>query len=207
VHDLRSRTDRLLWRHAPLIRRTVGADGHLSVNRGDPVRIDRIVLPGEEVGAVFVILSGVGCGGRAGPKVEYVEGLVTLDGSPVAGASVGYSPVDRSVGLPASGKTDAQGRYRLTAVRGGREGAGTAVGDYAVSITKLEIVPANEPQPPPPAWWNPSLGPTPTPVRSLIPQAYGESATSGLRVSVKPGRNTGPDVSFQLRADYNADVQ
>ena len=121
---------------------------------------------------------------------------MTLDGSPVAGASVGYSPVDRSVGLPASGKTDAQGRYRLTAVRGVREGAGVAVGDYAVSITKLEIVPANEPQPPPPTW-----------VRSLIPQAYGESATSGLRVSVKPGRNTGPDVSFQLRADYNADVQ
>lgn len=159
------------------------------------------------IAVAFPLLSGVGCGGRAGPKVEYVEGLVTLDGSPVAGASVGYSPVDRSIGLPASGKTDAQGRYRLTAVRGAREGAGTAVGDYAVSITKLEVVPPDEPQPPPPTWWNPSLGPKPIPVRSLIPEAYGESATSGLRVSVKPGRNTGPDFSFQLRADYNAKGQ
>ena len=151
---------------------------------------------------VFPLLGGVGCGGRSGPKVEYVEGLVTLDGAPVAGASVGYSPVDRAVGLPAGGKTDAEGRYRLTAVRGGKERAGTAVGDYAVSITKLEIVPPDEPQPPPPAWWNPSLGPKPTPIRSLIPEAYGEAATSGLRVSVKPGRNTGPEFSFQLRADY-----
>ena len=162
----------------------------------------RTVLLSGLMAIVFPLFCGVGCGGRTGPQVEYVEGLVTLDGSPVAGASVGYSPVDRAVGLPAGGKTDAQGRYRLTAVRGGKEGAGTAVGDYAVSITKLEIVPPDEPQPPPPSWWNPSLGPKPTPIRSLIPEAYSESAASGLRVSVKRGRNTGPAFSFDLRADY-----
>ena len=152
---------------------------------------------------VVVVLTVSGCSGRRGPMVEYVEGVVTLDGVPVGGASVGYSPVDRNTGLPAGGKTDAAGRYRLTAVGGGREGAGTAVGDYAVSITKLEIVPPDQPQPPPPAWWNPSLGPKPVPIRSLIPEAYGESTTSGLRAAVKPGRNTGPEFSFELRADYN----
>lgn len=149
------------------------------------------------LGVPLVLVAG-GCGGRQGPKVEYVEGVVTLAGSPLEGASVGYSPVDRKVGLPAGGKTDAQGRYRLTAVGGGRERAGTAVGDYRVSITKVEIVPPDAPQPPPPAWWNPSLGPKPVPIRSLIPEAYGDPATSGLRAAVKAGRNTGPEFSFQL---------
>ena len=117
-------------------------------------------------------------------------------------ASVGYSPVDRKVGLPAGGKTDAAGRYKLTAVRGGKPGAGTAIGDYAISITKVEFVPPEEPQPPPPAWWNPSMGPMPPPIRSVIPEAYGESATSGLRATLKAGRNTGPEFSFDLKADY-----
>lgn len=147
---------------------------------------------------VVVFLTVSGCSGRGGPMVEYVEGVVTFDGVPVGGASVGYSPVDRNAGLPAGGKTDAAGRYRLTAVGGGRERAGTAVGDYVVSITKVEIVPPDAPQPPPPAWWNPSLGPKPVPIRSLIPEAYGDPATSGLRAAVKAGRNTGPEFSFQL---------
>ena len=151
---------------------------------------------------VVVVLTVSGCSGRGGPMVEYVEGVVTLDGVPVGGASVGYSPVERNAGLPAGGKTDAAGRYRLTAVAGGREGAGTAVGEYFVSITKLEIVPPDQPQPPPPAWWNPLVGPKPVPIRSLIPEAYGELTTSGLRAAVKPGRNTGPEFSFELRADY-----
>ena len=151
---------------------------------------------------VPLVLVAVGCGGPRGPKVEYVEGTVTLDGSPVEGASVGYSPINRAVGLPAAGKTDAKGRYRLTAVGGGKQGAGTVIGDYAVSITKLEIVPADEPQPPPPAWWKPSMGDKPAPLRSVTPEVYGESATSGLRVAVKAGRNTGPEFSFDLRADF-----
>ena len=44
-------------------------------------------------------------------------------------------------------------------------------------------------------------GPKPVPVRSVIPTAYGESASSGLRVTVKPGGNTGPEFSFDLRTN------
>jgi hypothetical protein len=148
------------------------------------------------------VAAAAGCGGRRGPKVEYVEGVVTLDGTPVADAAVGYSPVDGKVGLPAYGKTDAQGRYRLSAVRGGTPHAGTAAGDYRVSVTKVEIIPPDEPQPPPPEGWKPSMGPRPTATRSLIPEAYANVTTSGLRVTVKPGRNTGPEFSFDMRAKY-----
>jgi hypothetical protein len=147
--------------------------------------------------ALLVAWNFTGCGGPKGPKVEYVEGVVTLDGKPLEGASVGYSPVPPGQGLPAGGKTDASGRYRLTAVRGGKPGGGTAVGDYGVMITKQEIIPPDEPAPPPPP---PPGGPPPdtTRLRSVIPEAYGEMATSGLRVTVKPGRNTSPEFSFEL---------
>jgi hypothetical protein len=146
--------------------------------------------------ALLLALAITGCGGQRGPKVEYVEGLVTLDGKPLDGASVGYSPVTPGKGLPAGGKTDAQGRYRLTAVRGGKPNGGTAVGDYGVSITKQERVPDTEPPPPPPPPG--SRPPDPIRLRWLIPEAYGETATSDLRASVKPGRNTGPEFSFEL---------
>ena len=36
-----------------------------------------------------VVLTVSGCSGRVGPTVEFVEGVVTLDGVPVGGASVG----------------------------------------------------------------------------------------------------------------------
>ena len=143
-----------------------------------------------------------GCSGQRGPKVEYVEGTVTLDGNPVEGASVGYSPVAHGQGLPAGGKTDPNGRYRLTAVRGGGHDAGTAVGDYSVSVTKMEFIPKNEPQPPPPSGWDPRSGaPPPPPMRPVVPLVYGDTATSGLRVTVKPGRNTGPEFSFDLDSE------
>jgi len=145
--------------------------------------------------ALLVAWSFTGCGGAKGPKVEYVEGVVTLDGKPLEGASVGYSPVTPSQGLPAGGKTDASGRYRLTAVRGGKPGGGTAVGDYGVMITKSEIIPPDEPVPPPRLGGPP---PDTIRIRSVIPEAYGEKATSGLQVTVKPGRNTSPEFSFEL---------
>lgn len=145
--------------------------------------------------ALLVASSFTGCGGPKGPKVEYVEGVVTLDGKPLEGASVGYSPVSPGQGLPAGGMTDASGRYRLTAARGGKPSGGTAVGDYGVMITKQEIIPPDEPVPPPPPGGPP---PDTVRIRSVIPEAYGEMATSGLRVTVKPGRNTSPEFSFQL---------
>jgi len=48
-----------------------------------------------------------GCGGKpAGyPDTAPVNGTITLDGAPLEGASVSFSPVD---GRSSSGKTDAQ---------------------------------------------------------------------------------------------------
>lgn len=60
----------------------------------------------------------LGCG-DGGPGIAGVEGTVTLDGQPLADASVVFAPQS---GRPAGAKTDAEGRYELSFSQG-RKGA------------------------------------------------------------------------------------
>jgi hypothetical protein len=92
--------------------------------------------------AVVVLSSllSAGCGKR-GPAMAPVEGRVTLDGLPLADATVYFQPMqspDSSVTTgelgPASfGKTDADGRYSLRTVDGDVQGA--MVTAHVVTIT------------------------------------------------------------------------
>ena len=69
-------------------------------------------------GAVMLLVAS-GCGGNTVP----VSGVVTLDGKPVEGAAVSFTP-EKSDGVGGSyGKTDAQGRYSLKTVIGDKAGA------------------------------------------------------------------------------------
>lgn len=138
----------------------------------------------------FCCLLLTGCG-RRGPDVQLVEGVVTLDGAPCADAVVGFSPA--TGGLPATGRTLPDGSYRITAVRGGREHGGTTVGEYLVTIDKMEQLP----MPPNPVELQ--LEPQ---FRYIVPKAYGDRATSGLKATVRQGRNAGPEFRFDLRSDF-----
>lgn len=83
----------------------------------------------------------VGCtGGDADRVAVYpVSGVVTMDGDPVAGATVTFSP---KAGQPtAVGRTDAQGKYQLTTYE---SGDGAAPGEYAVLISKSDVGPVEE---------------------------------------------------------------
>ena len=131
-----------------------------------------------------------GCGPR-GPDVQLVEGFVTLDGSPCANAVVGFSPA--AGGLPAVGRTGPDGGYRITAVRGGRDRGGTTVGEYLVTIDKMELLP------PPPNPLNQQLEPE---FRYIVPKAYGDQTTSSLKATVRRGLNAGPEFRFDLRSDF-----
>lgn len=75
--------------------------------------------------------TAAGCGGGAGK----VEGLVTLDGAPVDGATVTFNPVGE--GRPGSAVTNAQGIFKIE----GKEGL--APGKYKVTVTKREQMMAN----------------------------------------------------------------
>ena len=133
-----------------------------------------------------------GCG-KSGPSVEMVQGMVLLDGAPLAGATIGFTPLTPGVGLPASGASAADGGFRLTATRGGMPGRGTAVGDYAVTVTKTERISE------PPSEDRPAA---PLKIRHVVPEAYGSIATSGLKATVKKGVNKGDALQFDLKSNY-----
>ncbi|MFM8634201.1 MAG: hypothetical protein ACKOEX_05255 [Planctomycetia bacterium] len=40
------------------------------------------------------------------------------------------------------------------------------------------------------------------PAEYIVPEAYGDKATSPFKATVKKGRNTGPDFTFELSSDF-----
>ncbi|RLT03623.1 MAG: hypothetical protein DWI23_05495 [Planctomycetota bacterium] len=156
----------------------------------------------------LVFASAVGCGRRSAPSVQLVQGKVSLDGLPIAGATVGFSPDAGSGGLAAYGVTAADGVFTLTSVRNGEIGKGAVVGDYAVSVRKMKTVTEAD------------IGTQISrqdferqvrenhdiegfkPEVAVVPKAYGEATRSGLRATVTPGPNVGPEFHFELRSDF-----
>ncbi|MFM8497032.1 MAG: hypothetical protein ACKOEM_16155 [Planctomycetia bacterium] len=144
-----------------------------------------------------LIVLVAGCGPR-GPTVEMVEGVILLDGEPVEGATVFFSPAPTDGqpqgGLPAAGRTGTGGSFRLNAVGGARSGAGTKVGEYVVTVVKQESDA--------PVALDPNVPPAPPRlinVRDLLPSVYKVGATSPLRATVKQGRNV-----FRFELDSKA---
>ena len=83
---------------------------------------------------ILAVLPVVGCGGGAegGKPVFAAAGTVTLNGAPLAGATVAFAPT--ASGQPtAIGKTDNEGRFRLTTYD---YGDGATEGSFKVVITK-----------------------------------------------------------------------
>jgi hypothetical protein len=78
---------------------------------------------------------------RAEPPAK-VSGTVTLDGKPLAGATVTFEPVEKG-GKKATGKTDENGAYVLTT---SKAGDGALPGKYKVTVSVIradkELVPA-----------------------------------------------------------------
>jgi hypothetical protein len=73
------------------------------------------------------------------PEFRYVTGTVTLDNNPLEGATITFFPLEPS-GVSASGYTNAQGEYTLTALESFTAGKGTKPGKYRVTIVKNERV-------------------------------------------------------------------
>jgi hypothetical protein len=82
----------------------------------------------------LVLLTAIGCGGKAADAVK-VEGVVTLDGKPLSGATITFYPVEESGGHSASGRTDSDGSFRLTTYR---TDDGALPGEYKVIVEVKE---------------------------------------------------------------------
>ena len=74
----------------------------------------------------------VGCTGTESLDTVPVEGMVTMNDSPVEGATVVFTPAGGE-GHAAAGVTDASGRFQLTTEA---SGDGAVPGSYKVKITK-----------------------------------------------------------------------
>lgn len=151
----------------------------------------------------LVLVFALGCG-SGGEPVNYVEGTVTMDGVPLADATVSFSPMAGGTGKAAVGMTDAKGVFKLSPVQGA-VGSGASAGDYEVSITKDAKAAEEDPE----AWkTDPNYGKettSPTAVakiKSEVPAAYSSPSTSGLVATVKPGSNSG--IKFELKKDFAA---
>jgi len=156
----------------------------------------------EAVGVTGLFLAAViGCG-PGGPAVEMVEGVVTMDGQPVEGAAVFFSPVPGSSGLAAAGQTGPDGRFKLTSIKAKTGGGGAVAGDYLVTVSKIQ----NDAPPLPTSTDDPNYGkfpPAPGPnekpkIKYLVPQEYGDAKTSGLKATVAKGGSK--DLKFELSA-------
>ncbi len=122
------------------------------------------------------LLAVCGCGGGGNlPELGRVSGIVTLDGAPLAGATVTFAP---ATGRPSQGITGDDGRYVLEYTPGN---LGAMVGEHVVRISTERYVE------------RPDGSVEELPER--VPATY--HARSTLTASVKPGVN---DLPFALES-------
>jgi hypothetical protein len=140
-------------------------------------------------GALALLVAVPACSsGPKRPSTIKVSGKVTMNGTPVPGATVSFQPVAAG-GRAAVGITDDAGKYVLTSFEAGD---GAVAGDYGVAIVKNETAAAtgssanaNSDDYVPPEGLK-----EPPPAKSLIPPRFNSPRESGLRATVGGGSTT-----------------
>lgn len=91
------------------------------------------------------VLLVFGCSRGDGLKRAPIVGLLTLQGAPLAGASVEFTPVGGTPGQGAMGVADAEGKFEVISSR--RNDEGIPPGEYSVRVS-LFANPDGTPLPP-----------------------------------------------------------
>lgn len=146
------------------------------------------------IGLIIVILLCGGCGRRSAARPVRTfpaRATVVLDGAPVAGAAVFFSPT--SDGYAAYGVCDDHGVAKLTTFS---PGDGVASGVYSVKVSKDEAtrnptVSLPDPETDPDGYERAHAkmvagGKALFDIRNLIPEKYRDYGTSGLTADVLP---------------------
>lgn len=148
----------------------------------------RFDLVGFGFGAVLLSIAA-GCGGGGGPApppLVPVSGTVTLDGKPLANASVTFLPVGGTRGARSPyGFTGADGRYELVF---DNEHKGAPEGEFEVLCNKWVMPDGSD--------FPRDSGQSPVEVaKELLPSHYSQEGMSKLRATVPAGGGT---IDFQL---------
>lgn len=131
----------------------------------------------------LLVVPACSSGPKRPPTIK-VSGKVTMNGTPVPGATVSFQPTAPG-GRAAVGITDDAGQYTLTTFSAGD---GAIAGDYAVAIDKKEKVAATSSANANSDDYVPPEGlKEPPPAKSLIPPRFSDTRESGLRAKVGGG--------------------
>jgi hypothetical protein len=122
---------------------------------------------------VFITLL-TGCVKQSPYDTEFVSGTILVDGAPMQGISIIFSPVNPNEGHSAGGITGAEGKYKLSTA-GLDIGSGAVSGTYNVTFRKIEIV-GNDLSMEEAA----EKYPNGLPVIYHVPQKYENQKTSGI---------------------------
>ena len=115
----------------------------------------------------------VGCQGNSHGSVD---GTVTVDGTPVNGLELKFTPIDPAIGGEALAQTQDGGKYTLIRGRGNTT---VPVGEYKVTIRQIEADPSSD-----------------TP-RVKLGKKYTSSTETELKANITPGANT---IDFKLES-------
>ncbi|MDR1270886.1 MAG: carboxypeptidase-like regulatory domain-containing protein [Planctomycetaceae bacterium] len=138
------------------------------------------------------VLAFLGCKQSIYVSTEMVEGTVTLDGVPVSDAEVTFYPVQLGIGISAMGRTDTNGVYRLSSMKGEPE-KGTVLGDYNITVSKYVTKEIEKP------YFDPKQDAViKFESKEIIPLAYTDVETSPLMTTVTKGKNV-----IDLKLDSN----
>ncbi|MFM7207045.1 MAG: hypothetical protein ACKO4T_10300 [Planctomycetaceae bacterium] len=134
----------------------------------------------------LVLIAIAGCGPKR-PATVPVRGTVTLDGKPVASATVLFQPPQ---GVPGRAITGGDGGFTLTTFI---DGDGAIPGRHRVAVTKFTITGLTESE------GGVSGAATPGAVREtwITPQKYASLTDSGLEVEVETGMSP---VALELKS-------
>lgn len=151
----------------------------------------RVLLLSACLFSMCLFSAGCGMGQKKEPVIPSVpvSGGVTLDGKPLATATVTFYPEEGAAGIECTGVTDDSGKYQLHPLRGGE---GAPAGKYKVTVSHY-TGPGGKPlvmtkDSPPPA----DLGA----VESL-PGRYSDLRLTTLTATVPPEGGT---VDFELKS-------
>jgi hypothetical protein len=137
----------------------------------------RAVVLGPGLWTAILLASGSGCG-ESGKPIP-TDGLVTLDGKPVDGATVTFHP-EAKEGRAATGLTDAEGVFQLQTFA---EADGALPGAYKVTVVKTEAAAAPGPASGPEQMMKTMFHRKKKP-SSLLPREYAEISRTPLRARV-----------------------
>jgi len=128
-----------------------------------------------------------GCKKSKFVKTEYVEGIVKLNGEIVPEGTDVFFHSTKVGGLPAHGKTDANGVYTLTSADGA-PGKGAVEGDYKITVSRVDVTVYAQGDPRAP---RDSYGNTLTSTgKETMPEQYSQLAKTPLTYTVVPGKQT-----------------